>query len=583
MKAFDLYFKQFELFEYLINFYLQRTPIFLDTIFKSSMNHVLLKNQNQPAVLVFDYELVFSGQNLDPPVNYDLVRIIDRRSDEGHDARHLPTKENRDYSSYDELKNQIGNKSKRPLFVVDPRAGHGPGISGSKTNSQIGIALEIGMPVYLALFHPQTKPDQKVEDIERALQYYLMLISKDHPDQEKPCVVANCQAGWSIAMALADKPGISGPAVLNGSPLSPSSGDINSSSMRLKPAILGGQWLASYLSDLNQNLFDPANLVFQFEILNWSNTFWGKHYKLFANADTESDRYINFDKWWSALYQLSGKEISWIIEKHFLKDDLSNDKLRIGGKAVSIKNIKSPIIVFCSEGDDITPPAQALGWILRLYESEEEIVAKEQTIVYMIHPKIGHLGIFVSSNTCSREHRELIASFELFDNLKPGLYKLCMDDDYSDMSKAVTDEAGEHLYSMSIKPCGFQELSRDCGAIDEKFEKKWQNYVELSSLLNDSYIKYASPFVRAIAGSQLPQLIPSLHPFRVKNTTPLLLAPFQIPIAYMADIAKKYYIDIEDNPCFQLEKRLAKQIGEKIDSTRLSHDKFVKKMFEAIY
>src|SRR5690242_19122978 len=51
---------------------------------------------------------------------------------------------------------------------------------------------------------------------------------------------------------------------------------------------------------------------------------------------------------------------------------------------------------FGSWGDDITPPPQALDWILDLYNREDEITANGQTIVYALHQSIGHLGIFVS-------------------------------------------------------------------------------------------------------------------------------------------------------------------------------------------
>ena len=65
--------------------------------------------------------------------------------------------------------------------------------------------------------------------------------------------------------------------------------------------------------------------------------------------------------------------------------------------AIDLRNIRSPIVVFCSEGDNITPPQQALGWILDLYDDVDEIRAYGQTIIYTIHETIGHLGIFVSA------------------------------------------------------------------------------------------------------------------------------------------------------------------------------------------
>src|ERR1700727_2853446 len=54
----------------------------------------------------------------------------------------------------------------------------------------------------------------------------------------------------------------------------------------------------------------------------------------------------------------------------FVGNKLSSGQIRTSrGERVDLRNIKSPIVVFCSWGDDITPPQQALDWILDLYEA----------------------------------------------------------------------------------------------------------------------------------------------------------------------------------------------------------------------
>src|SRR5689334_12500118 len=65
-----------------------------------------------PNVLTFKAELVCDGRTLERPVNYGLVRIVPP----------------------DEF---IADPAKRPFVVVDPRAGHGPGIGGMKHDSEI--------------------------------------------------------------------------------------------------------------------------------------------------------------------------------------------------------------------------------------------------------------------------------------------------------------------------------------------------------------------------------------------------------------------------------------------------------------
>ena len=57
-------------------------------------------------------------------------------------------------------------------------------------------------------------------------------------------------------------------------------------------------------------------------------------------------------------------EIRWIVEQIFVGNSLSRGEAEIEpGQRLDIKSIRSPIIVFASKGDNITPPQQALNWI----------------------------------------------------------------------------------------------------------------------------------------------------------------------------------------------------------------------------
>ena len=90
---------------------------------------------------------------------------------------------------------------------------------------------------------------------------------------------------------------------------------------------------------------------------------------------------------------------------------------------LDLRNIRSPIVVFCSKGDNITPPGQALGWIVDLYSDVDEVRSYGQTIIYTVHETIGHLGIFVSSGVARKEHGKLSSNIDLIDTLPPGLYE----------------------------------------------------------------------------------------------------------------------------------------------------------------
>ncbi len=84
-------------------------------------------------MLHFDYEMVLDGRTLERPVNYALVRIV---PPEGVKV----------------------DAKRRPYVIIDPRAGHGPGIGGFKDDSQVGVALRDGHPVYFVIFFPEPEP-----------------------------------------------------------------------------------------------------------------------------------------------------------------------------------------------------------------------------------------------------------------------------------------------------------------------------------------------------------------------------------------------------------------------------------------
>ena len=110
--------------------------------------------------------------------------------------------------------------TKRPFVVVDPRAGHGPGIGGFKADSEIGVAFKAGHPCYFVGFLPEPMPGQTIEDIARAEAKFLEKVIELHPDAEgKPCVIGNCQAGWAMMMLAAIRPELFGPLIVAGSPL----------------------------------------------------------------------------------------------------------------------------------------------------------------------------------------------------------------------------------------------------------------------------------------------------------------------------------------------------------------------------
>ena len=374
-------------YEYATDF-AQRSILFWDTLRERGNNFVEHNREGLPPVLHFDYETVVDGRKLARPVNYALVRII---PPEG--VRVDP--------------------KRRPYVIIDPRAGHGPGIGGFKDDSQVGVALREGHPVYFVIFFRDPEPGQSLLDVCAAEQQFVKKVRELHPASAKPAIIGNCQGGWAAMMLAASDQGDTGPIVINGAPMSYWGGAFHEGAgdnpMRYAGGMLGGTWLSSFSADLGDGVFDGAYLVENFENLNPANTFWDKYYNLFANIDTEPQRFLEFERWWGGFYLMNREEIEWITRNLFVGNKLWSGTKGTGGKAFDLRDIKAPIILFASMGDNITPPQQAFNWVADVYGSTDEIKARGQVIVGLLHQDIGHLGIFVSGKVAKKEHAQIVS------------------------------------------------------------------------------------------------------------------------------------------------------------------------------
>ena len=293
----------FPAFDYMIDA-AQRTILFWDVMRQRGNAYREHLAETAPHVLDYQVELVVDGRKLDRPVNYVLVRIVPPKGIE------------------------VDPKS-RPFVVIDPRAGHGPGIGGFKADSEIGVALKAGHPCYFVGFLPDPMPGQTIEDIARAEAIFLEKVIALHPEaDEKPCVIGNCQAGWAVMMLAALRPELFGPIIVAGSPLSYWAGVRGKNPMRYSGGLLGGSWLTALTSDLGRGKFDGAWLVQNFENQNPANTLWSKQYNLYANIDTEAPRYLGFETWWGGHVNLNAEEIQFIVDELFIGNNLAAGKIQ---------------------------------------------------------------------------------------------------------------------------------------------------------------------------------------------------------------------------------------------------------------
>src|SRR3954468_15371060 len=208
----------------------QRTILFMDVMRQRGNAYREHAAQTAPHVLDYQVKLLIDGRKLERPVNYALVEV-------------------------QPPKGVTIDPTRRPFVIVDPRAGHGPGIGGFKADSEIGVALKAGHPCYFVGFLPEPVPGQTIEDIAYAEAAFLEKVIALHPlAEERPCVIGNCQAGWAIMMLAALRPELFGPIILAGSPLSYWAGVHGVNPMRYTGGLLGGSWLAAMSSDLGKGV-----------------------------------------------------------------------------------------------------------------------------------------------------------------------------------------------------------------------------------------------------------------------------------------------------------------------------------------
>ncbi len=506
----------------------ERSVLYLDVLRRRGNEYREQSARAAPHVLSFDFALVVDGRTLPRPVNYGLVRITPPP-----DVKIDP--------------------HKRPFIIFDPRAGHGPGIGGMKHESEIGVALGAGHPCYLVGFVPQPVPGQTIEDVCRAEAYFVRVVADRHREAEgKPALIGNCQAGWQILMMAAMEPNLVGPILVAGTPLSYWAGVRGKNPMRDLGGLLGGTWLTWLAGDLGHGLFDGASLISNFEAGNPANTFWKKPYNVYANVDTEVKRYLGFEKYWGNPVLLNAGEMQFIVDELFVGNRLTAGKIVMSdGERIDLRKIKAPIIVFCSFGDDITPPQQALDWILDLYDNVEEIIASGQTIIYSLHQSIGHLGIFVSAKVAKKEHQEFVFNIDLIDVMPPGLYEIVLTD--ADGS-AVNPNLISGDYIAKLESRTLDDI-RALGGNDAVDERRFESAARVSEINRELYRNFMQPIVKTLTTSASAEFLREAHPHRAMFRAFSDQNPFLVPVAAAAEKIRgdRHPVDAS-NPFLALEK-----------------------------
>jgi hypothetical protein len=525
----------------------QRTFLFLDTLLDRGNNYLEHLDQGTPPLLKFEHEIVLDGHDLQEPCNYALLHLVP--------PKEFPI-----------------NPLARPVVVVDPRAGHGPGIGGFKMDSEVGMAMRAGHTVYFVTFRPEPEEGQTLWTVMHAEARFIEAVIARHPQSKaKPVVIGNCQAGWAMMALNATRPELFGPLMIMGAPVSYWAGSSKLNPMRYSGATLGGSWLASLTADLGADRFDGVNLVDNFERLNPANTMWNKYYNLWSHVDTEAERFLEFERWWGGFFRMTGAEIEAIVENLFVGNRLARGTVMADGQAINLRNITAPVVVFASWGDNITPPPQALDWIIDAWGDERAIAAAGRTIVYVLHENVGHLGIFVGGDIARKEHDQLVTSLDVIESLPPGLYEMKL------IAKAGLElqrwdqlEPGDYTVHYEHRTIADIQALNPEGREEEAIFSTLSQFSEINAKLYKTWMR---PMLQLMVSRPSADAMGKLHSLRLQRhllSDALPLAPL---IRAQAQAARANRVHVaDDHPLRQFEKKTSQQISDALNQFRDQRD-----------
>jgi len=536
---------------YALDFW-QRSVLFWDTLRRRANNMLEHEREGLPPLLDFKYETILDARRFEHPANYALLRITEAGGDCLEDCV---------------------DAEKPPVIVVDPRAGHGPGIGGFKRESEVGMAMREGHPVYFVIFFPEPEAGQTLADVHHALRHFVAEVARRHPGKP-PVLYGNCQAGWAVTLLSADCQGLVGPAVLNGSPLSYWAGESGVNPMRVSGGLLGGAWLAHLTADLGDGRFDGAWLAQNFENLKPEKAIWEKYAGLFHDVDSERERFLEFERWWNGFYFLGREEILAIVENLFIGNRLEEGGFRICERCYAdLRRIRNPLVVFASWGDNITPPHQALGWIPAVYRDTEDLKRAGQRIVYLTNPHVGHLGIFVSAGVARLEHRAILEGLGEIEALAPGLYEMKIYNPGGD------PDCHKPAYAVRFEERQVADLRKDYP--HEAFER-----VRQTSEFNEAVYKaFVSPWVRAFANPWTAELLKWAHPMRwSRYAFSEAFNPWMRGLAWLAEIVERERRPLaKGDPMLAAEKSAIEGVTAWAEYGRKQRDEEYERLFELLY
>jgi len=250
------------------------------------------------------------------------------------------------------------------------------------------------------------------------------------------------------------------------------------------------------------------------------------------------------------------------------------------GITFDVRNITSPIIVFTSLGDNISPPQQTLGWILDLYRDVDDIRAAGRTIVYCLNERVGHLAIFVSSKVGAKEDEEFVQLMDVIDFLPPGLYEMAISPRPADAPRSAF-ATSDWISRFEVRSLDdIRALGRNSAEDDRAFAA----VARLSELNHSIYRTFMQPFMRGLANQPAAEFARVMNPLRLSYTAFASSNPWMKGVQKLAaEMSAARKPATPDNPFLAMQKQVSDGISTALDTYRAARDQLVEQTFFSFY
>jgi hypothetical protein len=244
--------------------------------------------------------------------------------------------------------------------------------------------------------------------------------------------------------------------------------------------------------------------------------------------------------------------------------------------AFDLRQIKVPIVMFASMGDNITPPQQAFNWVADVYGSTEEIKARGQVIVGLMQEEVGHLGIFVSGKVARKEGTQIASVLKSIEALPPGLYGMQITE--------TKDAGGKTAYEVNLVELRLEEVAARLNRFKRVDEKPFEAAKVVSEFNQRAYEIFGRPLVKALANEYGARLSREFHPLRFQRWAFSDRNPYLSWLAPAAQAVKAQRQALaSDHPVRQIESTVSEVLSASLDCYRALRDAVAETTFFQVY